>query len=65
MRDTCEGKLIGEADAGRLASGVNLNGLLLDSGKAAPWVELTDQLWAGKGLDQMGKTRWRFVVRKK
>ena len=61
----CEGKLIGEADAGRLASGVNLNGLLLDSGKAAPWVELTDQLWAGKGLDQIGKTRWRFVVRKK
>jgi lysophospholipase L1-like esterase len=61
----CEGKLMGEADAGRLASGVNLNTLLLDSGRAAPWAELTDQLWAGKALDQVGKTRWRFVVRKK
>ncbi len=61
----CEGKLIGEADAGRLAAGVNLNTLLLDSGAKAPWAELTDQLWAGKGLDQIGQTRWRFVVRKK
>ena len=61
----CEGKLLGETDAGRLASGVNLNSLLLDSGRAPPWAELTDQLWAGKALDRVGKTRWTFVVRKK
>ena len=61
----CEDKPIGEADAAHLAAGVNLNTLLLDSGKAAPWAELTEQLWAGKGLDQIGATRRRFVVRKK
>ncbi len=61
----CDGKTVGEADAVRLASGVNLNALLLESGKPAPWAELTDQLWAGKGLDRIGQTRWRFVVRKK
>lgn len=60
-----ENKLVGEADAGRLAAGVNLNTLLLDAGREAPWAETTDHLWAGKGLDQVGKTRWRFVVRKK
>jgi lysophospholipase L1-like esterase len=61
----CEGKSVGDTDAATLASGVNLNTLLLDSGRAAPWAELTAQLWEGKALDQVGKTRWRFVVRKK
>ncbi|HVS34158.1 MAG TPA: GDSL-type esterase/lipase family protein [Gemmataceae bacterium] len=61
----CEDKPIGEATASRLAEGVNLNTLLLDSGKPAPWAELAEQLWAGKGLDQIGATRWRFAVRKK
>lgn len=60
-----ENKLVGEADAGRLAAGVNLNTLLLDAGREAPWEELTEQLWAGKDVDPVGKTRWRFVVRRK
>jgi hypothetical protein len=62
---SCEGKPLGTADAKALADGVNLNGLLLDSGQPAPWDELVKQLWAGKALDEVGKTRWRFVVRKK
>ena len=61
----CEGKLIGETDAAALAKGVNLNSLLLDSGKPAPWDELAKQLWAGKDLEQIGKTKWRFEVKRK
>jgi lysophospholipase L1-like esterase len=60
----CEGKRLGTADAGALAKGVNLNTLVLDSKEAAPWEELAKQIWAGKELDQIGTTRWRFEVRK-
>jgi hypothetical protein len=42
---------------------VNLNSVLLDSGRAEPWEKLAKELWAGKELDQVGKTRWRFEVR--
>lgn len=60
----CEGKLIGAADAKTLADGVNLNTLLLDSQQTAPWDPLAKELWVGKSLEQIGKTRWRFEVRK-
>jgi lysophospholipase L1-like esterase len=60
----CEDKRIGSASAAKLAQGVNLNTLLLDSKEAAPWETLATQIWDGKGLDQIGKTRWRFEVRK-
>ncbi|HYV39667.1 MAG TPA: hypothetical protein VE988_28520, partial [Gemmataceae bacterium] len=60
----CEGKLLGTTSAEALGKGVNLNTLLLDGNKTAPWDALARQLWDGKGLDQVGKTRWRFEVSK-
>lgn len=60
----CEGKPIGTAEAAALAKGVNLNTLLLDGKNAAPWDALAKDIWAGKSLDQIGKTKWRFEVRK-
>jgi len=60
----CEDKPIGAADAKALAAGVNLSTLLLDSKKPAPWADLAKELWAGKSLEQIGKTKWRFDVRK-
>jgi lysophospholipase L1-like esterase len=62
---SCEGKPLGVADAAALASGVNLNTLLLDAKNPAPWETLAKSFWAGKELDQIGKTRLRFEVRKK
>ena len=39
--------------------------LILDSGTVAPWDGLAKQIWAGKDLDQIGKTKWSWrVVRK-
>lgn len=61
----CEGKMLGEADAATLQKGVNLNSLLLDSGKPAPWESLSKRLWAGQDLDQIGKTKWQFEVKRK
>jgi lysophospholipase L1-like esterase len=60
----CEGKPIGMVSAKSLAEGVNLNTLLLDSQNAAPWEALAKDLWAGKALDQIGKTKWQFEVKK-
>ena len=60
----CEGKPIGTASAKALGDGVNLNSVLLDSGNAAPWEALAKELWAGKGLEQIGQTKWRYEVKK-
>jgi len=60
----CDGKPVGTTNASALRGGVNLNTLLLDSGNSAPWESLTKGIWAGRGLDQIGKTRWKFEVRK-
>jgi hypothetical protein len=60
----CEGRPIGVAKAGDLGLGVNLNSLLLDGGRKAPWEGMTRSIWEGKGLDQIGQTRWRCALRK-
>ena len=60
-----EGRPIGVVDAGALAVGVNLNSLLLDGGREAPWADLARALWKGEGIDRIGETRWRFEVRKR
>lgn len=60
----CEGSPLGVASAEQLGRGVNLNTLLLDSGRAAPWAELAQELWAGKSQERVGQTRWRFEVKK-
>lgn len=59
-----EGKSIGATDAKALAAGVNLNSLLLDSGHVAPWDGLAREVWAGKSLDKIGHTAWRFTIRR-
>lgn len=60
-----EGKPLGTASAAQLKEGVNINSLLLDSGHAAPWDELVLELWAGKSLNKIGKTKFKFDVHKK
>ena len=60
----CEGRTIGVVDGKALAAGVNLNTLLLDGDKKAPWEDLARALWQGRELDRIGKTRWRFEVRR-
>jgi hypothetical protein len=60
-----EGKTLGMVEAKALAQGVNLNALLLDSKQPAPWEALAKEIWAGKSLEQVGKTRWRFEVVKR
>jgi len=59
-----DGKPLGSATAEQLAAGVNLNSLLLDSGNPAPWADLVLEIWRGKGLDKIGKTKFVFEVRK-
>jgi lysophospholipase L1-like esterase len=59
----CQDKRIGTATAAKLNQGVNLNSLWLDSKEVAPWEALATQIWDGKELDQIGKTRWRFEVK--
>jgi lysophospholipase L1-like esterase len=61
----CQDKRVGSASAAVLAQGVNLNTLLLDGKETAPWEALTAQIWEGKELDQIGKTRWHFEVSKR
>ncbi|WP_435016914.1 SGNH/GDSL hydrolase family protein [Tundrisphaera sp. TA3] len=60
----CEGDPIGVAPAWALAAGVNLNSLLLDSGHEAPWSGLAAEIWEGRGIDRVGRTAWRFEIRK-
>lgn len=60
----CEGKPLGACDAKALAAGVNLNSLLLDSKDAAPWQSLAKEWWEGRELEKIGKTSWRFEVKK-
>jgi lysophospholipase L1-like esterase len=59
----CEGASLGTARAAELAKGVNLNGLLLASGRPAPWAEHAKKWWDGKDRDAVGRTRSRFEVR--
>jgi hypothetical protein len=61
----CDERPIGVASAGVLGVGVNLNTLLLDGDREAPWASLANDLWEGRGLEQVGRRRWRFEVRKK
>ena len=61
----CEGKPIGVATSESLALGVNLNTLLLESGFEAPWAGLAQRIWDGEDLDQVGKTNWKFEVRRR
>ena len=56
----CEGKSIGAVDADALAVGVNLNSLLLDDGREAPWSALARAIWEGEEADAVGRTAWRF-----
>jgi hypothetical protein len=37
---------------------------VLEGGQPAPWQTLAREIWAGKSLDQIGRTAWRFEVRK-
>lgn len=62
---SCEGKAVGLATEKELANGVNLNTLLLDSKNPAPWGDLLKEIWIGKRLDEIGKTKWKFRVEKK
>jgi len=59
-----DGKALGVASAEQLKNGVNINSLLLDSGHAAPWDELVLDLWVGKSLNKVGKTKYKFEVRR-
>jgi len=60
-----DGKPLGTASASQLKEGVNINSLLLDSGHPAPWDELVLELWSGKNLQRIGKTKFKFEIHKK
>jgi hypothetical protein len=60
----CEGRPIGTVDAATLTAGVNLNSLLLDAPRGAPWGALAAAIWEGKRLEEIGRTRWRFEIRR-
>ncbi len=62
---SCEGTRLGAASDAELAKGINLNTLVLDSGITPPWANLAKQLWAGKDLEQIGKTHWTFRIEAK
>ena len=59
----CEDRPIGTVDAGTLAVGVNLNSLLLDGRRDAPWGTPALAIWKEERLDEIGRTGWRFEVR--
>jgi lysophospholipase L1-like esterase len=61
---SCEGKPVGVVNASRLATGVNLNSVLLDSKNVAPWDALVRQIWTGQELSSIGKTAWRYSVKR-
>jgi lysophospholipase L1-like esterase len=58
----CEKQALGVVSAAELAAGINLNALQIHAGQPAPWQALAKELWEGKGLEQIGKTAWRFEV---
>jgi lysophospholipase L1-like esterase len=60
-----DSRTIGTVNSGQLADGVNINTLLLDGEREAPWAALANEIAAGKRLDEIGKTEWRFVVRRR
>ncbi len=60
----CEGRSIGVASFASLSVGLNLNTLLLDGHQEPPWAALARAVWDGQRLDEIGRTRWRFEVRK-
>lgn len=60
----CDGKPLGETDEASLALGIDLNSLLLDSGNEAPWASLAKEVWEGRTLPELGKTPWRYEVRR-
>jgi hypothetical protein len=62
---TCEGKPLGTITADTLEAGVNLNSVMLDAGLSAPWADLAAEIWDGKSLDQIGRTQWRFEIKKR
>jgi hypothetical protein len=61
----CEDQPLGTATAEMLAKGVNLNELARAPGQAAPWAKVATEWWEGRGRDQIGRTKWRFEVRRK
>ncbi|MSU76463.1 MAG: hypothetical protein EXS16_00045 [Gemmataceae bacterium] len=61
----CEKIKLGAATDAELAKGVNLNSMVLTNAVTPPWADLAKQIWAGKELDQIGKTRWIFRVEAK
>jgi hypothetical protein len=60
----CNDKPLGTTTAAALGEGVNLNSVLLDSKKPAPWLELVTEIWNGKSLEKIGKTKFSFTVKK-
>lgn len=60
-----EGRPIGTVDVEALALGVNLIALLLDGQRDAHWATLAQVIWEGKRLDEIGRTRWRYEVRRR
>lgn len=61
---SAEGKVVAKATDAELAKGINLNTRLLDASSVTPWDDLAKKLWDTKDLDLIGKTAWRFVVKK-
>src|SRR5262249_2211595 len=61
----CEGRPVGSVTAPARAGGVNLNSLLLDGGREAPWAGLARAIWEGRLAERVGRTRWRFEVRRR
>ena len=61
----CEGRPIGTVSAGILAAGVNLNSLLLDGDREAPWAATAQAAWDGRMPGDVGRTAWRFEIRRR
>jgi hypothetical protein len=61
----CLGRPIGTVNGAALATGVNLNTLLLDQKHDAPWAGLSRAIWDGYAAHRVGQTQWRFEIRKK
>ncbi len=61
-RIVCERTKLGTVTAAELKTGINLNTLVLQNGVTAPWDALAKQIWAGKDLDKIGKTKLKYSV---
>lgn len=61
----CERQLIGACTAAKLGVGVNLNSLLLDADREAPWAELARHFWRGEKLQQIGHTSFHFEIHRR